>query len=76
MSSRNTPAPYFPVPPSEYQQGYFNEIIRAFSLFIQEQRNPGDVRGATLTITDLPTSPTGLEPGTIWNDSGTLKVVT
>lgn len=24
---------------------------------------------------NLPTSPTGLESGTIWNDSGTLKVV-
>lgn len=76
MSSRNTPAPYFPIPPREYNQSYFNEIIRAFSLFIQEQRNPGDIRGATLTITDLPTSATGLPVGTIWNDSGTLKVVT
>jgi predicted component of type VI protein secretion system len=30
---------------------------------------------ATLKLTDLPTSASGLASGTVWNDSGTLKIV-
>lgn len=77
MSTANrVPAPYFPVPPEKYEQRYFSEIIRAFSSFIQAQRNPGEARATTLTLTNLPTSPTGLPVGSVWNDSGTLKIVT
>jgi hypothetical protein len=32
--------------------------------------------GARLTITGLPTSASGLTSGMVWNDSGTLKIVT
>jgi len=74
MASPDTVAPYFPIPPAEYNQQYFSEVIRAFSLFVQEQRNPGAGRNTTLVLTNLPTSVTGLESGTVWNDSGTLKV--
>ena len=34
------------------------------------------MRGTKLTLTDLPTSATGLEVGSLYNDSGTVKVVT
>lgn len=37
-----------------------------------------DTDGATLSnlkITDLPTSASGLASGTVWNDAGTLKIV-
>lgn len=30
---------------------------------------------ATLKLTDLPTSASGLDSGSVWNDSGTLKIV-
>ena len=30
---------------------------------------------ATLKLTDLPTSASGLASGSVWNDSGTLKIV-
>ena len=30
---------------------------------------------STLKLTDLPTSASGLASGTVWNDSGTLKIV-
>ena len=30
---------------------------------------------ATLKLTDLPTSASGLASGTVWNDGGTLKIV-
>jgi len=37
-----------------------------------------DTEGATLSnlkLTDLPTSASGLASGTVWNDAGTLKIV-
>ena len=30
---------------------------------------------STLKLTDLPTSASGLDSGSVWNDSGTLKIV-
>lgn len=72
--SRNLARPYFPIPPAEYSAAYMSEIIRAFSVYIEQQANPGEGRFTQVTITDLPTSATGLESGTLWNDSGTVKV--
>jgi hypothetical protein len=33
------------------------------------------MRGSQLTLTDLPTSASGLETGALYNDSGTVKIV-
>ena len=69
------PLPYFPVPPNEYSQQYMAELTRAFSVALQQIQNPGDGRNTTLVLTELPTSAAGLESGSVWNDSGTLKIV-
>jgi hypothetical protein len=74
--SRNLPLPYFAVPPAEYSQRYFDELVRSIATYMQQERNPGEGRFTKVVLTDLPTSATGLEPGTLWNDSGTVKVVT
>jgi hypothetical protein len=50
MSNRLVPAPYFPIPPSEYDQRYFNEVIRAFSVFLEQSRNPGEGRMCALVL--------------------------
>jgi hypothetical protein len=52
------------------------DLIRALELFIAQERNPGEMRGTKLTLTNLPTSASGLETGALYNDSGTVKVVT
>lgn len=72
--ARNLARPFFPVPPAQYDQNYMAEIIRSFSVYIEQQGNPGYGRFTNVTITDLPTSATGLESGALWNDSGTVKV--
>jgi len=72
--SRNLPLPYLPVPPQQYDQRYFAELIQSLAVFMQQTQNPGEGRFTKVVLTDLPTSPTGLEPGTLWNDSGTVKV--
>lgn len=74
--ARNLPLPYLSIPPAQYDQRYFNELIQSIAVFMQQERNPGEGRFTKVVLTDLPTSATGLEPGTLWNDSGTVKVAT
>jgi hypothetical protein len=73
--SRNVTPPFFPIPPESYEQRYFAELTRAFSLFINQQNNPGEGRNTKLVLTDLPSSETGLEPGTLFQEDGFVKIV-
>jgi hypothetical protein len=76
MASRNVPGPIFPVPPKEYDQRYMAELTRVFALFQQQLQNPGEGRNTTVVLTNVPTSTTGLESGTVYVDgSGFLKLV-
>jgi len=52
------------------------DLIRTLELFITQERNPGELRGTKITLTALPTSASGLEAGALYNDSGTVKIVT
>jgi len=72
--SRRLSRPYFPIPPSQYQQTYFTEVIRAFSVFLEQVQNPGDVRATELTLTDLQTDDSGLETGALFQQSGFVKI--
>jgi len=74
MSSNQVAAPRLPEPPIEYSQQYMADLTRAIQVFIEQERNPGDMRGTKLTLTDLPTSATDLETGSLYNDGGTVKV--
>ncbi len=76
MSSREIAAPRLPSPPSQINQIYMSDLIRALEAFILQERTPGEIRGTKITLTELPTSPTGLETGALYNDSGTIKIVT
>tara|TARA_Y100000114_G_C11501696_1_gene204725 strand:- start:24 stop:254 length:231 start_codon:yes stop_codon:yes gene_type:complete len=76
MSSRSLAPPTLPDPPQDYDNLYMNDLIRTLEVFIQQERNPGELRGTKITLTDLPTSATGLETGALYNDSGTVKIVT
>ena len=76
MSSNQVAPPRRPEPPIEYTQQYMADLVRSMQVFIEQERNPGEMRGTKLTLTDLPTSATGLETGALYNDSGTVKVVT
>ena len=76
MSSNQVAPPRLPEPPIEYTQQYMADLVRSLQVFIEQERNPGEMRGTKLTLTDLPTSATGLETGALYNDSGTIKVVT
>ena len=76
MAQVQIPPPRLPEPPVEYTPQYLADLIRALEIFIAQERTPGEMRGTKLTLTDLPTSASGLETGALYNDSGTVKVVT
>ena len=76
MSISKVPLPQFPLPPEEYDVQYFNDMVRSLSQLVTQLQNPGELRGTKITLTDLPTSDTGLEVGALFNDNGTIKVKT
>jgi len=72
--SRNVPAPYFPIPPGEYSQRYFAEVIRAFSVYLEQARNPGEGRNTSMVFTNLQSNDVGLEPGAVFEVDGVLRI--
>ena len=66
----------FALPPEEYDRAYFDDVVRSLSQLVVQMRNPGELRGTKITLTDLPTSSEGLETGALFNDNGTVKIVT
>jgi|TARA_R100000152_G_C6595365_1_gene54370 hypothetical protein len=74
--SRQLVPPTFSLPPNEYNVEYFNEMVRSLSQLVTQLQNPGELRGTKITLTQLPTSSEGLESGSLFNDNGTVKIVT
>lgn len=74
--SRELVPPQFSVPPEEYDRTYFDDMVRSLSQLVIQLNNPGEIRGTKITLTDLPTSASGLETGALFNDNGTVKIVT
>jgi len=72
--SRNLVRPFFPVPPVEYQQWYIQEVVRSFSVYLEQMQNPGEGRNTFTVFTNLQTDDVGLEPGSVFNHGGYLKV--
>ena len=72
--SRNLPLPFLPVPPNEYSQQYIAEIVRSLSVYMQNERNPGEGRNTFSVFTNLQTDDSGLETGAIFNHGGYVKI--
>ena len=77
-----------PLAPKEYSQEYMNRLLKQLSLVIAKinavrpltvgsdlsQQTVGyPISG--LTIVNVPTSSANLPSGSVWSDSGTLKIV-
>ena len=75
MASTNIQIPVLPIPPVQYDQNWANQLIRNLNAYFTALQNPGPMRGTTISLTDLPTSSAGLASGSLWNDSGTVKIV-
>lgn len=72
--SRNLTLPYFAVPPAEYNQAYFAELVRSFSVYLLQQQNPGEGRNTFIVLTGLQTDDVGLETGSLFQQDGFVKI--
>lgn len=72
--SRSLVRPIFPNAPNSYDRVYQEEIVRAFSVFLQQVQNPGDARHTTLTLTALQSNDQGLETGALFQVDGFVKI--
>ena len=45
MSSNQIAPPRLPEPTREYSQVYMQDLLRALEIFIEQERNPGEMRG-------------------------------
>ena len=72
--SRNLVLPFFPVAPQQYDQQYFAELVRSFSLYLNQQQNPGEGRNTFIVLTDLQTDDSGLETGALFQQDGFVKI--
>ncbi len=66
--------PVFPRAPQEYNQLYFNDLVRALISLVTYIQAPGEGRQTTIVLTNLATNDSGLEPGTIFQVNGVLRV--
>lgn len=66
--------PTFSRPPAQYEQRYFSDLIRALASLVEVIRAPGEGRQTTIVLTDLQSDDYGLEPGTIFEVNGALRV--
>jgi hypothetical protein len=67
-----------PLPPQAgpvYDQGREAALVRTIEMLIRLMTSNGPFSASTLQLTNLPTAPTGLRSGSVWNDTGTLKIV-
>ena len=52
MANNNrVPSPVLALPPLEYDVQYMNNMIRLLNYFIEQQDNPGSMRGTGLVLT-------------------------
>lgn len=66
--------PTFSRPPSTYDQRYFQDITRALDSLVAAIRSAGEGRQTTIVLTNLQSNDSGLEPGTIFEVDGFLRV--
>jgi len=72
--SRNLVRPFFPIPPGQYTQQYFAELVRSFSTYLEQMQNPGEGRHTQLVLTNLQTDDSGLETGALFQQYGFVKI--
>jgi len=66
--------PVFTRAPAQYDQLYFNDLVRALISLITYIQAPGEGRQTTIVLTNLASNDSGLEPGTIFQVNGALRV--
>ena len=76
MALKSFAPPTLPLPPAEYTPQYFDQLVRSLNAYFRQVGSTTPIVVDSITLNDLPTSATGLPVGSVWNDAGTLKIVT
>jgi hypothetical protein len=66
--------PIFSRAPAQYDQIYFNDLVRSLISLITYIQAPGEGRQTTIVLTNLASNDSGLEPGTIFQVNGALRI--
>jgi len=64
-----------PSAPAEYDQNYMDRLVGLIDQHFSAINSRKRVLATTVNISDLPTTSTGLRSGELWNDSGTVKII-
>ena len=73
--SRKTPIPYFPTAPADYTPTYFSEVMRSFTVYVNQVHNPGLGRNTTTVFTNMQAgNDQGLEVGTLFQIEGVVHI--
>lgn len=67
--------PRLPSPTNEYDRAYMDSLLGELAGFIRSLNTPGELRGTTLVLTNLPSDPYGKEVGTVYEIDGVVKVI-
>lgn len=76
MALKSFAPPSLPLPPTEYTPQYFDQLVRSLNTYFRQVGSTTPIVVDSITLNNLPTSATGLAVGSVWNDAGTLKIVT
>jgi hypothetical protein len=66
--------PRFENPPPDYNKKYFDNMANMLNVLMNALRSPGVGRQTTMTLTDLPTNDSGLEPGALFQVNGQVRI--
>ena len=72
--SRGLVQPLFPNAPSDYNAEYMAEVVRAFSVFLQQVNNPGPWQASALTLPNLQTDNYNLPLGGVFQYGDELRI--
>lgn len=66
--------PRFTSPPADYDRKYFADLVRSLDSLVVMIQTPGEGRQTTIVLTNLANNDYNLEPGTIFEVDGALRV--
>tara|TARA_R100001143_G_C3275613_1_gene94274 strand:- start:224 stop:523 length:300 start_codon:yes stop_codon:yes gene_type:complete len=75
MTMRSFRSPLLPLPPKEYNEVYFEQLIKTLSVYFTQidSQNPLHIEG--LVLTNLTEAPVGLPPFSLYRDGRSVKIL-
>lgn len=71
---RRVPFPVFGNAAEVYDRQFLDDLSRKLNLLVTILRSPGEGRNTTIVLTNLQTTDYGLEPGTLFQVDGVVRV--